>query len=233
MSKRHPGSRRAHQEAPTDPDDIFIARVLEVGNWARANQQLVTILGVVVAIGIAGAVYYKGYRETLVEQAAEQIESVHQSIMLQDTEGAKNELITFLERFSGTVYEGEARLLLGDLYLQSADPQQARQVLEPLGSSPRAPIEFQGAALLGAAYEEEGRLDDAEATYLRIADRSELDFQVRNALSSAARIKVSQGDGEGAIRLYQRALETFEANEPARGIYELRIQELMAAGVSQ
>ena len=233
MSKRHPGSRRAHQEPSADPDDIFLARVLAVGNWARANQQLVMILGVVVAIGIAGAVYYNGYRETLVEQAAEQIESVHQSIMLQDTEGAKNELITFLERFSGTVYEGEARLLLGDLYLQSADPQQARQVLEPLGSSPRAPIEFQGAALLGAAYEEEGRLDDAEATYLRIADRSELDFQVRNALSSAARIKVSQGDGEGAIQLYQRALETFEANEPARGIYELRIQELMAAGVSQ
>ena len=233
MSKRHPGSRRAHQEPSADPDDIFLARVLAVGNWARANQQLVMILGVVVAIGIAGAVYYNGYRETLVEQAAEQIESVHQSIMLQDTEGAKNELITFLERFSGTAYEGEARLLLGDLYLQSADPQQARQVLEPLGSSPRAPIEFQGAALLGAAYEEEGRLDDAEATYLRIAERSELDFQVRNALSNAARIKVSQGDGEGAIRLYQRALDTFEANEPARGIYELRIQELMAAGVSQ
>ena len=233
MSKRHPGSRRAHQEPSADPDDIFLARVLGVGNWARANQQLVTILGVVVAIGIAGAVYYNGYRETLGEQAAEQLESVHQSIVLQDTEGAKNELITFLERFSGTVYEGEARLLLGDLYLQSADAQQARQVLEALGSSPRDPIEFQGAALLGAAYEEEGRLDDAEATYLRIADRSELDFQVRNALSSAARIKVSQGDGEGAIQLYQRALETFEANEPARGIYELRIQELMMAGVSQ
>ena len=233
MSKRHPGSRRAHQEPSADPDDIFLARVLGVGNWARANQQLVTILGVVVAIGIAGAVYYNGYRETLGEQAAEQLESVHQSIVLQDTEGAKNELITFLERFSGTVYEGEARLLLGDLYLQSADAQQALQVLEPLGSSPRDPIEFQGAALLGAAYEEEGRLDDAEATYLRIADRSELDFQVRNALSSAARIKVSQGDGEGAIQLYQRALATFEANEPARGIYELRIQELMMAGVSQ
>ena len=233
MSKRHPGSRRAHQESPTDPDDIFIARVLEVGNWACANQQLVTILGVVVVIAIAGVVYYNGYRETLVGQASEQLESVHQSIVLQDTEGAKNELITFLERFSGTVYEGEARLLLGDLYLQSADAQQARQVLEPLGASPRDPIEFQGAALLGAAYEEEGRLDDAEATYLHIADRSELYFQIRNALSSAARIRVSQGDDEGAIELYQRALdETFDANEPARGIYELRIQELRTAGVS-
>ena len=233
MSKRHPGSRRAHQAPSTDPDDVFIARVLEVGNWARANQQLVTILGLVILIAIAAAWYYNGYRDTLGEQAAEQIESVHQSIMLQDTEGAKNELITFLERFSGTAYEGEARLLLGDLYLQSADAQQARQVLEPLGSSPRAPIEFQGAALLGAAYEEEGRLEDAEAIYIRIADRSELDFQIRNALNSAARIRVSQGDGVGAIQLYQKALDTFEANEPARGRYELRIQELRTTGVSE
>ncbi len=233
MSKRHPGSRRTHQEPSSDPDDLFIAKILEVGNWARANQQLVTILGVVVAISVAGLVYYTGYRETLVEQAAEQLESVHQSIVLQDIEGAKNELITFLERFSGTAYEGEARLLLGDLYLQTTDPQQARQVLEPLGASPRSPIEFQGAALLGAAYEEEGRLADAEATYLRIAERSELDFQVRNALSSAARIKVGQGDAQGAVELYQRALDTFEVNEPARGLYELRIQELVTAGGAQ
>ena len=53
MAKRHPGSRRTYQEPSTDPDDIFIARVLEVGNWARGNQQLVTILGVVAVIAVA------------------------------------------------------------------------------------------------------------------------------------------------------------------------------------
>ena len=74
-----------------------------------------------------------------------------------------------------------------------------------------------------------GRLDDAEATYLRIADRSDLDFQIRNALSSAARIKASQGDSEGAIALYQRALDTFELDDATRGLYELRIQELKTA----
>jgi len=229
MSKRHPGSRRVHEQPSTDPDDLFVAKILEIGNWIRTNQQVMTILGVIVAIVIAGVVYYSGYRNTLVQQAAEQLESVHQSIALQDTEGAKNELITFLERFSGTAYEGEARLLLGDLYLQTEDPQQARQVLEPLGGSPRDPIEFQGANLLGVAYEQEGRLDDAEATYLRIADRSDLDFQIRNALSSAARIKASQGDSEGAIALYQRALDTFDLDDATRGLYELRIQELKTA----
>ena len=148
MTKRHPGARRTHHQHDNDPDDIFLAKVLHIGKWANANQQLLTVMGVLAFILVAGVVYYRNYQETLVAQAAQELESVHQSIAIQDREGAKNELVTFLERFSGTAYEGEARLLLGDLYLQSDDPQQARVVLEPLGASPRDPIEFQGAALL-------------------------------------------------------------------------------------
>ena len=226
MSQRHPGSRRTHQDQSSEPDDIFIAKLLEIGNWSQANQQLLTILGIVVVIAVAGSVYYVRYRETLMEQAAQQLETVHQSMALQDREGAKNELITFLERFGGTAYEGEARLLLGDLYLQTADPQQARVVLEPLGGSPRDPIEFQGATLLGAAYEQEKRWSEAEEIYLRIADRSELDFQVRDALQSAARIRADRGNAAGAIELLERVLATYEENEPQRGLFEMRIQEL-------
>jgi predicted negative regulator of RcsB-dependent stress response len=226
MTKRHPGARRTQQQDNNDPDDVFLAKVLHMGQWANANQQLVSIGVVVLAIAIAGFMYYGNFQDQLVQQAAQQLESVHQSIALQDREGAKNELITFLDRFSGTAYEGEARLLLGDLYLQSDDPQQAQVVLEPLGGSPRDPIEFQGAALLGAAYEQESRWDDAEAIYLRIADRAELDFQIRDALQSAARIRADNGDASGAIELYERVLSGMEENDLDRGIFEMRIEEL-------
>ncbi len=232
MTKRHPGARRTHQEHDNDPDDIFLAKVLDAGKWASANQQLLTVLGVVAAIVFAGVVYYRNYQETLAAQAAQQLEAVHQSIAIQDREGAKNELVTFLERFSGTAYEGEARLLLGDLYLQSDDPQQAQVVLEPLGASPRDPIEFQGAALLGAAYEQENLWSEAEAIYLRIADRSELDFQVRDALASAARIRADRGDSSGAIELYERVLSSLEENAADRGRFEMRIQELRTAATT-
>ena len=232
MSQRHPGARRTHHEQSNDPDDIFVAKVLDVGKWTSANQQLLTVLGVVAVIVIAGIVYYGRYRETLVQQAAQQLEVVHQSIAIQDNEGAKNELVTFLERFASTAYEGEARLLLGDLYLQSDDPQQAQVVLEPLGASPRDPIEFQGAALLGIAYEQENRWSEAEAIYLRIADRSDLDFQVREALQSAARIRADQGDSSGAIELYERVLSSMEQNEADRGLLEMRIQELKTAAIT-
>ena len=226
MAKRHPGARRTRQDKPDEPDDIFLAKVLEMGNWATSNQQLLTVLGVVAAIGIAGVIYYRNYQSALTQQAAAQLESVHQSISISDPEGAKDELITFLERFSGTAYEGEARLLLGDLYLNSGEPQQAQAVLEPLGTSPRDPIDFQGAALLGAAYEEDGRLVDAEEVYLRIADRSDLDFEVIDALASAARIRVDRGNPEGAIELYERALDLLDEASADRGLFEMRIQEL-------
>jgi len=228
MSHHHPGSRRTQHDHQDDPDDLFLAKVLQIWKWAQSSQQLLTVLGVVAVILVAGLMYYRNYREGLVQQAGQQLEAVYQTISLQDREGAKTGLVTFLQRFSGTAYEGEARLLLGELYLQTGDPQQAQAVLEPLGSSPREPIEFQAAALLAGAYEQEKRWSEAESVYLRIADRAELDFQVRDALTAAARIRADQGDHEGAIALYERVLGDLEENATERGLYEMRIEELRA-----
>lgn len=229
MAKRRPGSRRGKEDAGQEPDDVFIARVLHLGKWAEAHQQLLTVLGVVVAILIAGGIYYRNYRHSLYDQAAEQLETIYQSVSIQDLEGARNDLVTFLERFSGTPYEGEARLLLGDLYLRDGSPQQAEAVLQPIGESPRAPIEFQAAGLLAAAYEEDQRWEDAESVYLTIADRSDLDFQVRDALAAAARIREEQGDPQAAVELYERAMEGLDQDSPQRGLYEMRIEEIQAA----
>jgi predicted negative regulator of RcsB-dependent stress response len=229
MSQRHPGARRSRTGPSSDPDDAFLARVLHVGKWAEANQQVLTVLAVIAAIAVAGVIYYGNYRSSLAQQAAQQLETVHQSISISDTQGAKDQLILFLERFSGTPYEGEARLLLGDLYLREGSPQQAQAVLEPLGGSPREPIDFQGATLLAAAYEQDERWNEAEAVYLEIADRSRLEFQVKNALAAAARIRSRQGNAAGAIELYERVLESLEEDNPERGLYEMRIAELRAS----
>ncbi|MDA0328719.1 MAG: tetratricopeptide repeat protein [Gemmatimonadetes bacterium] len=229
MSQRHPGARRTNKSDSSDADDVFVANVLDAGNWAQANQQALTVAGVIAAIAIAGLIYYGNYRGRMGEQAAEQLEVIHQSISIRDTEGARIELVTFLDRFGGTPFEGEARMMLGELYLENGSPQQALAVLRPLGTSPRSPIEFQGAALLGVAYEQEGRWDDAEDTYLVIANRSELDFQVRAALASAARIRGAQGDAAGAIQLYERVLSELDENAVERGQYEMRIEEIRSA----
>lgn len=224
---RHPKSRRTRKQSADDGEDAFIASILDFSNWARQNQQVLTIAGVVTAILLAGLLYYNSFQTQLNEQAAEQLEVIYQSAAIGDIEGAKVDLATFLDRFGGTPYEDEARLLLGELYLESGEPQQALAVLDPLGSSPRSGIEMQAAALLAAAYEQEERWADAEETWMLIADRSELDFQVRNALTAAARIRAEHlDDPEGAIELYQDVLASLEENSPERGRYQMRIEEI-------
>lgn len=227
---RHPKSGRTRKQSKDDGEDAFIASILDFSNWARENQQILTVAGVLIAILVAGGLYYASYQSQLTDQAAEQLEAIYQSVSINDVEGAKVDLATFLDRFGGTAYESEARLLLGELYLEDGEPQQALAVLNPLGSSPRSAIELQGAALLAAAYEQEERWQDAEATYMTIADRSELDFQVRDAMAAAARIRAEHlDDPQGAIELYQQVLAQMEENAPERGRYEMRIQEIRTA----
>jgi predicted negative regulator of RcsB-dependent stress response len=232
MSQRHPASRKTQHESGSEPDDVFIARVLHAGKWAEKNQQVLTVLLVVVAIGVAGLLYYRSYRRSLGEQAAQQLELIYQTVAMGDVEGARTELATFIERFGGTAYEPEARLLLGDLYLRAGSPQQAQAVLRPLGESPSNPLEMQAAALLAAAYEQDNQADAAERTYLAIADRSELDFEVRDALAAAGRLRAARGDAEGALRLYERALERLPEDDPERGLFEMRIEELRTASAA-
>lgn len=226
MTKRHPGQRRMASERQEHEDDVFVANVLEIGNWAKRHQQALTVLGIMVVLAVAAGIYYRNYRATLIQQAANQLEQIQQSVALQDTQGAKDQLAVFLDRFDGTPYAGEARMLLGELYLRSDDAQQAIAVLEPMAVSPRDPLELQAGSLLGVAYEQEKRWADAEATYLRIADRSELDFQVRDALAAAARIRRQQGNNDGAAELYRRILASMDENAQDRGLYEMRLAEV-------
>lgn len=229
MSKRHPGTRRVAHSSGEEAEDAFIARILGFSKWAGNNQQLLTVVGVIGVLAVLGGMYFVNYRGQLNSQAAQQLEAIHQSISIADTEGAKIDLATFLDRFGGTVYEGEARMVLGELYLESGEPQQAIAVLSPIGASPRSPVEFQAASLLAAAYEQEERWDEAEDVYLTIADRSDLNFQVRAGLASAARIRAAQGNTDGAIELYERVLADLDENAPERGEWEMRIQEIRSA----
>ncbi|MFQ5537493.1 MAG: tetratricopeptide repeat protein [Gemmatimonadota bacterium] len=226
MTKRHPVSRRRKQVQGEDPDDLFIAKTLEFSGWARSNQTLITVVVVVAVVLVAGWIYYGNYRESLTQQAGNELEQIHQTLALQDMASAKDQLATFLQRFGNTPYADEARLLLGQIYLETGSPDQAVVVLEPLGSRPRSPLELQAAALLATAYEQEDRWEDAVDLYLRIADRADLDFQVRDALAAAARLRANHGDPAGAAQLYERLLASMDQEDPLRGIFEMRLAEV-------
>jgi hypothetical protein len=88
MSQRHPAARRTVHQSDSQPDDVFVARVLHLGKWAENNQQLLTVLAVVFALGVAGLLYYRSYRRSLAVQAAQQLVTIYQTVAISDAEGA-------------------------------------------------------------------------------------------------------------------------------------------------
>jgi len=228
MAKRHPTSRRRPAQERHEPDDVFVAKVFELSTWARKNSQTLILFGIVLALVLGGVVYYVDYRATLNQQAVGELEQVQQTLGMGDLETAKAQLTRFLERFSGTPLAPEARLLLGQVYLASEQPDQAASVLEAASGS-SDPLAVQLTALLGKAYEQAGRWEDAERAYLRAADQAELPFQRHEALGDAARTRSRTGDHAGAAELYRRILDEIEEDHPERGLYEMRLAEAETA----
>ena len=229
MSKRqHPSTRRTPQ-TPHDQDDAFVAGVIDFSEWARTHRQVLTLIGVAVVLLVAGGIYYVNFQRSLTIQAVNRLESIHQTISISAFEDAKAQLSSFLDLFEGTDQAREAVILLGRLHLEAGDAPVTISVLERADLGFRDPIGIQGNSLLARAYEHQGRWPEAEDTYLEVADRADFDFQIRAALNSAARARRRQQDLDGAAVLYERILATFEEDDPAKGLYELRLAEVREA----
>jgi tetratricopeptide (TPR) repeat protein len=233
MSKRsHPSTRRKPQSAH-EQDDAFVAGVIDFSEWARQHRQMLTLLIIAGVILVMGGIYYVNFQRTLRVQAVNRLEEIHRTIAISAVEDAKAQLSSFLESFDGTDQAREAVILLGRLHLESGDAPVAISVIERAAMGYGDPIGIQANSLLARAYESQGRWPEAEDTFLEVADRSEFDFEIRDALSSAARVRRRQQDFAGAAELYERILATFEENAAARGIYELRLAEVREIQASE
>lgn len=229
MSKysRRPGPGGPAPSAPDD-DDLFTSRVLEATVWAQNNAQTLIFASIVVALAVAGTVYYFNFSETRENQSALELEQIHQVAGVVSTEETLAELNRFLDRFGDAASADEARLLLGQVHLENDNVEGAIDALQPLRSRLGEPVALQAGFLLGAAYEQQGLWDEAVATYLDIADETDLGFQLRNALSDAARVRAAQGHYAEAELLLGDLLDELEATDPGRGVIEMRLAEMRA-----
>ena len=212
-----------------EPEDSFVAWTLKATTWLKTHRSLLTGILVLLALGAAGGVYYRNYQNNLTATAATELESIHQSFGLGDPQTIESDLNRFLSTFGGTPMAAEARLLLGQLYLDAGRRREALSILEPAGEDPDGPMAIQAAFLLAAAYEEQARWNDAERSYLRIAKASDLNFQRRAAWANAARIRTREGDSPGAVELYEELIASFEEGDPAQNPYRMRLAELQTA----
>lgn len=229
MAQRHPSSRRGGTSKDHEPDDVFIARLVELSTWAKANSQTLVIFGVVLALIVGGILYYVNFQQTLEDQAVLQLEQLHQTVAAGDPAAARAELQQFLARFGGTPSAGEARLLLAGLHIREGQHDQAIEVLDASDIALSEPMGVQIETLRGKALEAAGQVEEAEQAYLRVADAATLPFNQVAALDDAARVRTSRGDHAGAAELYDRILDVLDQTHPDRGVYELRRAEARAA----
>ena len=227
MTQRHPTSRRTPHEQD-NADDLFVAKLLEFSQWGTHHRQALVGIGIGIAVLVAGGLYWRNYQESLLIQATQELVTIQQTRAFGDPAQAKADLQVYLQRFGGANTAEEARLLLGQLELETGNPEGALTALEPLSGS-RSPVGVQATYLLASAHEEAGQADQAERLYLTVANRAELTFFVRDALAQAARIRQDKGDYLGAAQLYEEVLTYFEDSDPGRGIYELRLAEARTA----
>ncbi|MEJ2541260.1 MAG: hypothetical protein P8188_15045, partial [Gemmatimonadota bacterium] len=120
---------------------------------------------------------------------------------------------------------GEAALLLGELYLESEQPDLALRALTDAGIDPSDPLGPQAVRLEARAHEAAGDYAAAENSYLTVADQTEMSFERREAWADAARMRELQGDWSGAATLYGQILSGLEDDDPSRGLYEMRREE--------
>jgi len=223
---RNPSSRRRAEEKK-DAEDVFVEKTLEGLSWAKRHSQALLLGGIAIVVLVAAGLYYRNYRTSWEDQAVARLEQVQASFGAGDRETAKAELNQYAEQFEGTVYALEGRLILGHAHLEDGEADLAIDVLAPAVREMNSqPIGVQAAFLMASAYEESGQTEEAEQLLIRIANASDLMFQIREALAGAARIRTNAGDLSGAAELYEEVLSSMEEADPERAFWEMRLAEV-------
>ena len=225
---RHTASRRT-PATTAGPDDVVVAKAFEASAWARENSRAILIGLVILALAVAAALYYMSYRAGLQERASRELLEVRQVAASGDVSNAVLQLDGFIDRFDGTPSANEARLLLAQLQLAQGNAPQAIEAVEPLVDA-RDPLMSASAGLLVAgAHEAAGQPQEAEQAYMRVAESAEMEFQQREALEDAARIRAASGNAAGAVELYDRLIGMVPEGSPDRDVYQMRRAEITAA----
>lgn len=224
---RHPTARRVQRHAD-EPDDQFIANVLEASTWATRNARAIIIGAIVLVVLVVGTIIFMSNRAAHREQAETALLTVLQTVQSGNTELAERELQTFLSNYGDTPAADHARLLLGQVYLQTEEPARAVEVLQPIADDLEEPFGASAALLLGAVHEATNDLARAEAAYLRVGENAPFDFQRNEGLDRAALLRLQQGNAAGAVELYERLVENAAENSPDRALYQIRLGEARA-----
>jgi predicted negative regulator of RcsB-dependent stress response len=224
---RHPASRRVHRR-PSAPDDRFVEGVLESTAWAKTHARTLIIGGITVILLAVALLWWRTSRSALAESATTRLTTLRQTVQTGNPAVAIRDLEAFLQNFGSTAAADEARLLLASAQLEAGQPQPAVETVQELAVDLDQPMGPPAAFLLGAAYEALNQFDRAEEVYLRVGNDARFDYQQRQGIEHAARVRLENGNPAGAAELYDRLIAMLPDASPERAVFEMRRAEAQA-----
>ena len=229
MAMRRPSPTRP-STSPTTDEDAFTARILELVIWARQRTQTLIVAGVVFVVLVVGTFYWSSQRSAQLDAAAGELEELQQTVGFEDPATFEASVQGYLDRFGGTPFAIEARLLLARVHLLSegGDPNAAVEVMEAVAPDFGSPLALDATFMLAGALEQAGRWNEAIQIYEELLLRVEFSFQRVEAGEGQARSLLASGDSAGAVQALQSILDVLEPDDPDRPRYQMRLAELTA-----
>lgn len=201
----------------TDHNEMVIARAKDF--WTR-NQKLIMILSTVVIVSVAGYYGYNNYiQKPKEEKAVDAIFKAEEYYRLDSLQKALNGdglnlgFVKVIDKYSGTKMGNLARFYAGDCYLRTGDFNNAVKYLNNFSTSSK-PIQARAYKLLGDAYAELGKNEDA-ISYYKKASRHFTDDNANSAeyLFFAAALAEKTGKTNDAIELYKELKDKFPGTQ--------------------
>jgi len=207
-------------------EDVFVETTTRAWKWVHEN--LTTFILLVAGLGLVvlGSLYYVNFRASVREQAATALATLRLSAAA--PEAIIPELEAHIERFEGTESADEARIVLGRLYLNGGQPDQAIRALEAVGAPANHPVGYAARSLLASAQEASGNGEAALATWQALGRSARFGFQRRQASAEAARILAESGRLDEAAAILTRIAEEAEDDPSEAGVYRIRLGEINA-----
>jgi hypothetical protein len=194
-------------------DEMIIVKAKDF--WTR-YQKIIMIAAAVVIVGVGGYYGYKTYiQDPKEEKASDAIFKAEEYYRMDSLQKALNGdglnlgFIKVIDKFSGTKLGNLARFYAGDCYLRTGDFNNAVKQLEDF-STPEKLVQARAYKLLGDAYSELGKNDEAISNYKKAANH----FTEDNANSAeylffAAALAEKTGKTKEAIELYKELKDKF------------------------
>lgn len=200
-------------------------------DWVKRHVTVSLWIGGAIVLAAALFLWTQTTKTKSEDIASRELQNARFAFESQNLPLAASEFSRIIENRAGTKAAEESHLLLANVRLLQGQPQQAVEVLRDYAPGAGRAYRAQAYGLLGAAYENLGRFQEAAGAYDTGAEAAQLDFLKAQMLSDAARAWAAAGDTAKAIANYRRILKDF-ADAGSATEAKVRLAELTKGAVS-